>query len=391
MQALSVGAVVAFLREVLEANEIFSDLWIVGEVSNYNRSQLGHRYFSLKDSAGVLRSVLFRDTMPGMQLKDGDRVLAHGRLTVYAQRGDLQFVCDFVRPEGVGIIAARFEELKLRLEAEGLFEPGRKRPLPRFPLRIGLVTSAAGAALQDVKNVLASRWPLATLVFAAATVQGPEAPGEIAGALRALAHEPGLDFVILARGGGSAEDLSAFNSEAVARAVFGMPVPVVSGVGHETDESIADYVADLRAPTPSAAVERSTPDIREVLRALLGMDRALAGNGRRAIGQAAARVESSARRVERAGPDAGALTRDVSLQADQIFRVLERALAANRGRTDEVAGRLGALNPHATLARGFAIVQDARSRKVVRTVRKVRGGDRLSVAVSDGAFWVEVS
>src|SRR5487761_1963218 len=250
---LSVSAIVSFLKQLIEGSDVLSDIWVQGEISNYSRSSLGHRYFSLKDE----RSVLFSRSMPGVELHEGDRVCARGSVGVYLQRGELQFVCTFVRPEGVGILAAKYEELKRRLEEEGLFDPGRKRPLPRFPLRIGVVTSPAGAALQDIRNVLSRRWPLATLILAPALVQGGNAPPQIVAALKSLANEPGLDLAIVARGGGSAEDLWAFNDESVARAIFGFPVPVVSGVGHETDETITDLVADLRAPTPSAAAERS--------------------------------------------------------------------------------------------------------------------------------------
>ena len=272
--ALPVSAVVSFLREVLEANEFFSDLWIQGEVSNYSRSQVGHRYFSLKDPQASLRTVLFRDSMPGFQLQDGERILAHGRITIYPQRGELQFVADFVRPEGVGILAAKFEEIRLRLDAEGLFDPARKRPLPRFPRRIGVVTSPTGAALQDIRNVLARRWTLATVLLSPALVQGDQAAGQVTAALRRLAKEPDLDLALVARGGGRAEDLWAFNDERVARAIYGFPVPVVSGVGHETDVTIADLVADLRASTPSAAAERATPDIAQLDRALSAVWRA---------------------------------------------------------------------------------------------------------------------
>jgi exodeoxyribonuclease VII large subunit len=391
MQALSVSAVVSFLREVLESNEFLSDLWIVGEVSNYTRSQMGHRYFSLKDQGSVLRSVLFRDSMPGAQLKDGDRVLAHGRITVYPQRGELQFVCDFVRPEGVGIQAARFEELKLRLEGEGLFEPGRKRPLPRFPRRIGVVTSPTGAALQDIKNVLGRRWPLVTIVLAAAVVQGDQSVAHVVEALQDLAAEPGLDLVIIARGGGSAEDLSAFNDERVARAVFAFPVPVVSGVGHETDTTITDLVADLRAPTPSAAAERSTPDIAEMLRALRVISRTMGSAAGEAVGTTASRTELCLGRLNRSAPQPAVLVRDSSLLLRTLSSSLERERAAHRARLDQFSARIGGLDPHATLARGFAIVQKAGKRQVVNSVRKVRPGDRLEVSVADGMFWTEVS
>lgn len=391
--ALTVSAVVSFLREVLESNEFFSDLWIQGEVSNYTRSQVGHRYFSLKDPQAALRTILFRDNMPGFQLKDGERVIAHGRITVYPQRGELQFVADFVRPEGVGILAAKFEELRLRLDAEGLFDPARKRPLPRFPRRIGLVTSPTGAALQDIRNVLTRRWPLATVLLSPALVQGDSAAGQVAAALRRLAREPGLDLAILARGGGSAEDLWAFNDERVARAIYGFPVPVVSGVGHETDITIADLVADMRAPTPSAAAERAAPDVLQLDRALRTLDRQMASAVRAALAERAGSVETQLRRIRYAAPDPGELAANVRVLLREMQAGLERRCAADRARFENVAARIDSLNPMATLARGFAIVQKEGSAKkpVVNSARKVKPGDRLSVSVADGAFWAEVS
>lgn len=391
--ALSVSAVVSFLREVLEANEFFSDLWIQGEVSNYSRSQVGHRYFSLKDASAALRTVLFRDNMPGFQLKDGERVIAHGRITIYPQRGELQFVADFVRPEGVGILAAKFEELRLRLDAEGLFDPARKRPLPRFPRRIGLVTSPTGAALQDIRNVLARRWPLAMVVLSPALVQGDQAAGQVAAALRRLAKEPDLDLAIVARGGGSAEDLWAFNDERVARAIYGFPVPVVSGVGHETDTTIADLVADLRAPTPSAAAERSAPDAAQLDRMLRELDRQMASAVRSQLAERAGAVEGQLRRIRYAAPDPGELAGSVRSLLREMQAGLERRCAADRARFEHLSARVASLDPMATLARGFAIVQKEGGTKkpVVNSARKVKPGDRLSVSVADGAFWAEVS
>ncbi|MEO8541881.1 MAG: exodeoxyribonuclease VII large subunit, partial [bacterium] len=382
-----------FLREVLEANEFFSDLWIQGEVSNYTRSQPGHRYFSLKDSQAALRTILFRDNMPGFQLKDGERVIAHGRITIYPQRGELQFVADFVRPEGVGILAAKFEELRQRLEEEGLFDPARKRPLPRFPRRIGLVTSPTGAALQDIRNVLSRRWPLATLLLSPALVQGESAAGQVAAALRRLAKEPDLDLAIVARGGGSAEDLSAFNDERVARAIFGFPVPVVSGVGHETDITISDLVADLRAPTPSAAAERSAPDIAQLDRSLRVLDRQMASAARAELAERAGTVESQLRRLQHSAPDPVALASDVQDLLREMLTGLERRCSADRARFENATARMRGLDPMATLARGFAIVQkEGTARKpVVNSTKKVKPGDRLSVSVGDGAFWAEVS
>lgn len=391
--ALSVSAVVSFLREVLESNEFFSDLWIQGEVSNYSRSQVGHRYFSLKDASAALRTILFRDNMPGFQLRDGERVIAHGRITVYPQRGELQFVADFVRPEGVGILAAKFEELRLRLEAEGLFDPARKRPLPPFPRHIGLVTSPTGAALQDIRNVLARRWPLATVLLSPALVQGDQAAGQVTAALRRLAKEPALDLAIIARGGGSAEDLSAFNDERVARAIYGFPVPVVSGVGHETDVTIADLVADMRAPTPSAAAERSAPDIGQLERALRMMDRQMASAVRNTVSEQAGKVETQLRRIQYSAPDPASLAAEVRSLLREMQAGLERRTSTDRARFENVAARIESLNPMATLARGFAIVQKegATKKPVVNSTRKVKPGDRLSVSVADGAFWAEVS
>jgi len=391
MQPLTVSAVVSFLREVLESSEVFSDLWLVGEVSNYSRSTAGHRYFSMKDQGSVLRTVLFRDTMPGMTLQDGDRILAHGRITIYPQRGELQFVCDFVRPEGVGILAARYEELKQRLDEEGLFDPGRKRPLPVFPRKIGVVTSPTGAALQDIRTVMARRWPLVELVVSPTLVQGEQAAPRIVAALRDLSQEPGLDLAIVARGGGSMEDLWAFNDERVARAVFGFPVPVVSGVGHETDETICDLVADMRAPTPSAAAERSTPSIDELYRALNVIERAVASAVREGLAADAALVDHVRARMVRCAPDPGAIARDVTHLLGELQNGLERRCAADHARLEHARARIAGLDPHATLARGFAIVKKAGTKKVVTSVKKVKSGERLDVAVADGAFWAEVS
>jgi exodeoxyribonuclease VII large subunit len=391
-QALSVSQLVGLLRDVIENHEFFTDLWLQAEISNYSRAASGHRYFSLKDEKSVLRCVLFRDELPGLELKEGDRVLAHGRVAVYVQRGELQFKADLIRPEGIGILAARYEELKQRLDAEGLFDPARKRPLPRFPTHIGVVTSPTGAALQDIRNVLSRRWPMATLTVAPALVQGDQAPGQIVAAMRELARQPGLDVAIVARGGGSMEDLWAFNDERVARAIFAFPVPVISGVGHETDETIADLVADLRAPTPSAAAERSSPDVVQLNRTLIAIERAMASAAKQSIAEQASSVESVLRRLQAASPDLAGRARDVTTLLRELQVSLERRCAADRARFEHTSGRIAGLDPRATLARGFAIVQKQGGKNpVVNSVKRVKSGERLAISVADGAFWAEVS
>ncbi|MBK8559696.1 MAG: exodeoxyribonuclease VII large subunit [Dehalococcoidia bacterium] len=293
----------------------------------------------------------------------------------------------------MGILAAKFEELRLRLEAEGLFDPTRKRPLPALsahhrPRHLSDRRCAAGHP-QCARPAVA----LATILLSPALVQGEQAAGQVTAALKRLAKGTSLDLAIVARGGGSAEDLSAFNDERVARAIYGFPVPVVLGVGHETDVTIADLVADLRAPTPSAAAERAVPDAAQMEQALRSIDRQMASVARGALAEQAGRVESQLRRIQYAAPDPVGLAIDVRSLVRDMQAGLERCCAADRAGFENVAARIDSLNPMATLARGFAIVQKELSGKkpVVNSARKVKPGDRLSVSVADGAFWAEVS
>lgn len=391
MRALPVSALVSFVRDLLEANEILSDVWVVGEVSNWTRSQAGHRYFSLKDDQARIDCVLFRTSMPNVTLKNGDRVFAHGRVTVYAQQGRLQLVCDFVRPEGIGLEAAKLEELRLRLEREGLFDQARKRPLPAFPRRIGVITSATGAAIQDITRVLRSRWPLAELILAPTFVQGDLAVPNLLAAMRDLARVPGLDFAIIARGGGAAEDLAAFNDERIARAIFAYPVPVVTGLGHERDRTIADLVADLWAPTPSAAVERSTPDIREVGRRIRQMESLMRASVRHHLARDARRVTAGSHRLRAAAPRIDRAAAEVAALVHGIREQMLGTVARQRTAVESLAARVDSMNPHAVLARGYAIVERrSRTPAVVRSVTAVIPGDELSVGVADGTFRAEV-
>lgn len=390
-----VWQVVRYLRELVSHDPALSDLWIGGEISNLTAAASGHLYFTLKDQGGALRCVFFRSANAGQRglVANGGSLIAHGAITFYEPRGDLQFQIDFVQPAGIGALQAEFERRKQRFAAEGLFDPARKRALPRFPRRIGLVTSAHGAALHDVQTVLERRWPLATLVFYPATVQGDEAAVDIAEAVRAIAplHAPerAPDVLIVGRGGGSSEDLWAFNEEPVVRAIFGCPVPVVSAVGHEVDTTLADLVADVRAPTPSAAAELVAPDRVEVGRAIAALRARHEVRVTRAVAAGHESIDRVTRRLERRLPDTTPLRRHVTAHAEALRRVALRSVAEARERTTGISSRLRALSPHATLGRGYALVSNAAGAPVA-SASVVEPGDAITVRWHDGSHGARV-
>jgi len=266
MQVYRVSQITAYIKELFDSDYALQDLWLEGEVSNYSQAASGHVYFTLKDEEAQIRCVMWRSQVErGAYLpQDGEAILAHGRISVYEAGGRYQLYVDDIQPAGAGLLYLQFEALKERLAAEGLFDVGRKRPLPPFPRRLGLVTSPTAAALRDIVNVLRRRYPLVEVVLSPTLVQGDEAPSQIVAAIEALDQHTDVDAIIVARGGGSLEELWAFNDERVARAIYASQVPVVTGVGHETDFTIADFVADVRAPTPSAAAELVVPDRQEL-------------------------------------------------------------------------------------------------------------------------------
>jgi exodeoxyribonuclease VII large subunit len=389
MQVLTVSQVTARLRELLESDLLFGDLWVSGEVSDLSQPASGHTYFVLKDPNAQIRAVFFRPQVQRQRLmleylQRGAQVIVHGRLTLYEQRGELQCVVDFVQPEGVGARHAQFERLRQKLEEEGMFDLARKRPLPPFPRRIGVVTSASGAVFHDIRNVVARRWPLTEIILAPTPVQGPEALSGIRAAIDTLNRLGDIDVMIVARGGGSVEELWAFNEEGVARAVFGSAVPVVSAVGHETDTTICDYVADRRAPTPSAAAEMVVPDRAHIAASMAGMVAACANLSRNAIGRDRALVETALNRARRAIPDIPRLRQATA----ELARRADAATAAAHGRRaqafDACLRQLQALDPQATLNRGYAVVHKDGS--VVSSIAQVGTGDGLVVKVADGGF-----
>jgi exodeoxyribonuclease VII large subunit len=381
--------VLRHLRALVEQDRFLSDLWIGGEVSNLTLASSGHIYFTLKDDGAALRCVFFRNKNVGQRdrLQEGASVIIHGAASVYEQRGELQFVVDFVQAAGVGALAAEFERRKARFEGEGLFAPERKRRLPRFPRCIGVVTSARGAAFHDIQTVLARRWPSARVRFMPCQVQGEEAAVDIAEAVRSIAphHAPEEwpDVVIVGRGGGSAEDLWAFNEEPVIRAIFGCPVPVVSAVGHETDVSLADLVADVRAPTPSAAAEMVAPDRLEVSRAVEVMRQRQHVFLARSVAQARENLQRCAHRMDRSLPDIARTRHEVAIHVDLMRTAVGAAVAQAREGTGALMSRLRALSPLSTLERGYAIVS-APSGTIIASAAEAAPGDAIEIRWHDG-------
>ena len=380
-----VERVTRYLHKLIRTNRHLSGIWVSGEVASLSRASSGHVYFTLSGEGSALRCALFRNRGPEQQrqLGEGLSVAVHGSLSLYEARGELTFIVEFVQPQGVGALAAEFERLRARLEAEGLLAPERKRPLPAFPRSVGIVTSPTGAVLHDVTEVLGRRWPLARLILAPTPVQGEGAAPLIAEALRRLG-EARPDVIILARGGGSAEDLWPFNEEPVSRAVYASPVPVVSAVGHETDTTLADLVADVRAPTPSAAAELAAPDRADVARRVGGLARRADGALERRSAAARARVGGRAAALGAALPDLAALARASADRAAAGGRALDAALERSRERSEGLRGRLAALSPIATLDRGYAIVTDAAG-EAVTSAAALRAGDAVQLRLRDGA------
>jgi len=382
----TVSQVSSHIKESLESDPLLMDLWVVGEVSGLRNSSAGHTYFSLKDRESLLRCVMFRGMQGAELLSEGDSVSAHGKITFYTRGGTTDFMVDLAMPEGVGELALELERLKQKLAAEGLFENARKRPLPRFPKRVGVVTSPTGAVFHDIQNVLQRRYPLAELVLSPTIVQGQGSAPRIAAALELLDRDGGCDVIIVGRGGGSLEDLWPFNEEVVARAIYACKTPVVSAVGHETDETIADYVADVRAPTPSAAAELVVPD-GYVLRQNLAMVAATLHrllNG--LTSQRRSDLAALARHMETGLPDTLTLRRRVDDIGQLVQRASERLVQDGKIQVEGFSLRLRALDPVATLDRGFSIVELSDSGQVVTSAKQVSVGDALAITVADGSL-----
>jgi exodeoxyribonuclease VII large subunit len=378
------------MRNLLEADPVLQDVWVSGEISNLSRPASGHIYFTLKDSGASLRCVMWKSGAARlrMPIQDGGAVEVHGRIGIYEVSGQYQLYVDEIRPVGEGALYQEFLRLKAMLEAEGLFAPERKRPIPELPRRIGIITSATGAALRDMLNTLRRRLPLVEVILAPCPVQGAEAPPALVAALRALNRlEP--DVILIGRGGGSIEDLWAFNDEALVRAVALSRAPVISGVGHETDFTLCDFAADLRAPTPTAAAELATritiSDLAAYVRnaaqqlVSLSLDRVLAGLSDLASLAAGLRYSSPERRLR-------SERQRVDENARRAISSLKHGLSLQVALLEGLGQRIGALDPLAVLSRGYAVVTRAGDGKPVSRLSEASA--EMDVRVSDGQFRV---
>ena len=391
---LTVTDLTRHLRELIESDQLLQDVWVQGEISNFTRHSSGHLYFTLKDSTAELRCVMWRamamrqDFVPA----NGDAVEVHGTVSVYDARGQYQLYADQIRPLGQGQLYQAFMRLKARLEAEGLFDPDRKRPIPAKPQCIGVVTSPTGAALRDILNTLGRRYPLAKVVLAPTAVQGEDAPAGIVRALQSLNRIVQPDVILVARGGGSLEDLWAFNDESVARAIFASQSPVITGVGHETDFTIADFTADLRAPTPTAAAEMAVPDIAELRLDLSGLIDLLS---RAALAQMAEQRWALNRQQQRL--DLRSPRARIQNDRQRLDELAHRSRVAlrtvqrmDRAGLDALTQRLQALDPLAVLRRGFAVVSRLDGQPVAE-ISAVSVDDPVDVRLIDGAFQARVT
>jgi len=393
-KVLAVRELTAYLQRMLADDGRLANVWVKGEMSNLRRPASGHLYFTLKDQHAALRCVMFqgRNRYAGLSLRDGMEVIARGQVAIYPRDGIYQLYVAEIFPAGAGMAELALKELTARLEQEGLFAAERKRPLPLLPRRVGIVTSPSGAALRDIVTVSRRRFPGIDLVLAPAAVQGEAAPSELVMALEALGRWGGVDVIIIGRGGGSAEDLSAFNTEIVVRAIYGCPVPVIAAVGHETDLTLADRVADRRAPTPSAAAELAVP-VKAELEQCLDV---LAVRARRGVEH---RLQVARVHLERLSQSRGMtrLPQEIYYRQQYLDGLEQRLLASWQRQLKEreqalklLIARLESASPLVILSRGYAVCRRPGGGPSLRSSREVVPGDEVEVILSQGCLQCQV-
>lgn len=392
-QALSVTQVNLYIKEVIARDDILCDVLVKGELSNFKAHTSGHMYMSLKDEGGVMRAVMFRSSASKLTFKpqNGMKVIARGRISVYERDGQYQLYIEDMQQEGQGDLYAAFERLKIKLSAEGLFDPAHKQKLPKYPKKVGVVTAPTGAAIRDIINVLSRRFSYADIVLYPVLVQGENSAQSIVSAIEYFNDTKGADVLIVGRGGGSIEDLWSFNEEIVARAIYNSTIPIVSAVGHEIDFTISDFVADLRAPTPSAAAELVVPSQTELGEKFYNVYRRIFQQGMRVIERGRMRVEQCEDRSAFKNPVR--LIDDEKQHLDNVSYMFETAcknvIRDKRVTVAERAARLDGLSPLGTLSRGYS-VSKAQDGRVIKSVNQVNVGDRIDVRVSDGEIKAEV-
>jgi len=392
---LSVSQLTGYLRQVLESDAVLQDLWVEGEISNFSSPASGHIYFTLKDRDAAVRCVMWRNAAARLTLtpREGMAVQLHGSMSVYEVSGQVQLYVDTLKPAGEGALYQQYLQLKAQLEAEGLFDVELKRPIPVLPRKIGIVTSATGAALQDMLDTIRRRYPVAAVIIAPTTVQGVDAPREIVIALNRLNREAQPDVILIGRGGGSIEDLWAFNDEAVVRAVAASSAPIISGVGHETDFTLTDFAADLRAPTPTAAAEVATPDKID----LLGIVNELANRHTILIREILADLRWGLGQAQnsliRLSPTHQINTYRQRL--DETTLRLDRAILTKLERKElqlaSLQQSLKSLNPQAVLNRGYAIITRQKDGQIIKKADQVKPNDSIHIQVSQGSMTAEIT
>ena len=387
-QTLSVTALNLYIRDLLDSQRTLANVGVRGELSNYKIYPSGHHYFTLKDSESSLRCVMFKSSASRLRFRpeNGMGVTVWGRVTVYPRDGAYQLYASQIMPEGTGDLQIAFEQLKAKLEGEGLFDPEHKKPLPRFPGRIAIITSSAGAAVHDMIRILGKRWPLAKVRLLPVRVQGVEAPPEIAGAIRYANEFDVADLIITGRGGGSIEDLWAFNDERVARAIYASRLPVISAVGHEPDVTISDYVADRRASTPSNAAEIAVPDCREIEELLSAYELRASQGMRKQLNNLRERLDSCASRRVLLDPMTLVDNRRMELDRsrERLAAAEEKILAGKRQRFVAATAKLDAMSPLKVLTRGYAITHDEKGNSI-RSAEQLHSGDKITLRLSDGS------
>ena len=386
-KALTVTELNNFIKDTLESEPMLSNVYVCGELSNYKMYPSGHHYFTLKDRESSIRCVMFRRNAARLRFRpeNGMGVIVAGRISVFPRDGAYQLYCSSISPEGIGDLQLAFEQLKAKLAEEGLFDAAHKKPLPKFPERIAIITSSAGAAVHDMIRILGHRWPMSKVLLLPVRVQGAEAPPEIVGAIRYANEFDVADVIITGRGGGSIEDLWAFNDERVARAIYESRIPVISAVGHEPDVTISDYVADRRASTPSNAAEISVPDRREIFDALQNYDIRSSQALRKKLTYFSERLEAYKSKQVLKVPTAYIDNKRIELDRmrDRLIAAEEQQLSKHRENFIALTASLDAMSPLKVLSRGYAIASDE-SGRCIKSVSELSCGSKLRVSLSDG-------